>query len=82
MLLALPVGMMELIIIGVVLGLNVLPLVGIISAASFDRPVWNAAGRSKVTWIALQFFLPLLGPILYLAMVRPGLHALGGRRRY
>ncbi|MEM6296075.1 MAG: hypothetical protein AAGA54_32680 [Myxococcota bacterium] len=64
------VGVLELGIIALVIGLNVAWLAALVGAAMFDREVWSAAGRDKTTWIlCIALFGALAAPI-YLLSVR------------
>jgi hypothetical protein len=72
------VGVTELLLIGLVFLIGVIPISALIGAALFDSSSWQAAGYSrgsKVFWILLCL-VPLLGSlaaIAYLATVRPKL---------
>ncbi len=47
-----------------------LPLWGVVDAARLPKRAWEAAGRSKRFWIALQVLTLYLGAVAYLAGVR------------
>jgi hypothetical protein len=57
------------------LALSVLIVFGIVDA-NLRRPEhWIAAGKSKLRWLLIQIFVPLVGTILYLVRIRPKLQA-------
>jgi hypothetical protein len=78
------VGATELLLIGLVLVIGIMPIIALISAALFDSSSWQAAGYSrgsKVLWILLCL-VPLLGwlaAIGYFAAVRPKLRKMQSR---
>ena len=75
------VGAPELIIIVIMLAFAVIPIWGLIDAATRPAGVWNAAGQSKVLWIILQFVLGILGALIYFLAIRPRLQAIEEGRR-
>lgn len=63
----------ELLIMLVVFAFAVFPIWGIVDAALRPDNVWTRANQNKVVWILLQFFLGILGAIVYFAAIRPKL---------
>jgi hypothetical protein len=70
-------GAPELIIIFVLLVFVVLPVWGIIDAATKPESVWAAAGQNKLVWVVVQIFLGVLGAAVYFLAIRPKLKAAG-----
>ena len=68
-------GAPEILILLMLLFGFVLPIWGIVDAATKPDHVWAAAGQSKVLWIILQIVLGTLGAIIYFAAIRPKLVA-------
>ena len=50
-----------------------LPIWGIVDAIRRPPEAWKAAGQSKSLWIVVQFFVWILGSLIYVFAVRPGL---------
>jgi uncharacterized membrane protein len=72
------IGAPELLIILIMLAFIVLPIWGIIDAATKPDHVWAAAGQNKILWIVLQFVLGTLGALIYFLAIRPKLQAAPG----
>ena len=68
-------GAPEILILLMLLVGFVLPIWGIVDAATRPDPVWAATGQNKVLWIVLQIVLGALGAIIYFAAIRPKLVA-------
>jgi hypothetical protein len=66
-------GAPELIILFMVLAFVVLPVWGIIDAATKPESVWAAAGQNKIVWVVVQIFLGALGAAVYFLAIRPQL---------
>lgn len=63
----------ELLIITVVLGLNVLWIAALVSAANYDSDVWIRAGRDKQSWILALIFFSGIAAAAYMLRARPAL---------
>ncbi|HEV3363988.1 MAG TPA: hypothetical protein VG795_07585 [Acidimicrobiia bacterium] len=68
-------GAPEILILLMMLALFVIPIWGIVDAATKPDAAWTAAGQSKVLWIVLQLVLGILGAIIYFVAIRPKLVA-------
>jgi hypothetical protein len=75
-------GAPEILILFMLLFGFVLPIWGIVDAATRPDPVWTAAGQNKVLWIVLQIVLGALGAIIYFVAIRPKLVAPTGPSNY
>ncbi len=74
------IGPVELVFILVALGATVvLPIWGLVAAATRPDAVWAASGQSKVVWLILQVLLWTLGAVIYFIAIRPKLVAAGNR---
>lgn len=63
-------GFLEFCIICFVFGTNILWVVALVSAANFDREVWERVGRDKQSWILLIVFFSGLAALIYMLSVR------------
>lgn len=52
-----------------------IPVLGISDVLRQPPGAFEAAGRSRRMWIALQIFVPLFGSLSYYAFVRPRVRA-------
>ena len=68
-------GAPEILILLMLLVGFVLPIWGIVDAATKPDHLWTATGQNKVLWIVLQIVLGALGAIIYFAAIRPKLVA-------
>jgi hypothetical protein len=64
-------GLPELLVIFAVMLAFVLPIWGVIDAAIRPDRAWKAAGQSQVVWVIVMLLLPLIGAIVYFAVIRP-----------
>ena len=64
------IGGPELVIILFVLALLLLPVWGVIDAATRPDRVWHAADQNKIVWVLVILFLPIAGSIAYFAVIR------------
>jgi predicted membrane channel-forming protein YqfA (hemolysin III family) len=75
------IGPVELVFILVALGATVvLPIWGLVDAATRPDAVWAASGQSKVVWLILQVLLWTLGALIYFIAIRPKLVAASAAR--
>lgn len=67
------IGAPEILIIVTVLVLLVIPVLflwALIDALRHPDSAWSEIDQNKIVWILVVIFLPLLGSILYLSMIR------------
>ena len=72
------IGAPELLILLIPLVAFVLPAWGIVDAAIRPDNVWSAAQQNKLVWVVVQIVVPVIGTIVYFAVVRPKLTAVRG----
>jgi hypothetical protein len=71
------IGLPELVLLLVILLVMVLPIWSVLDAALRPDGAWQAAGQSKVVWVLVILFMPLVGSLIYFAAVRPKVRAGG-----
>jgi hypothetical protein len=71
------IGFTELFVLLVILLVIALPIWAVLDAAIRPNGAWQAAEQSKVVWVLVILFMPLLGSILYFAAIRPRVRAGG-----
>lgn len=50
-------------------------LVALVDLARRDSENWAKAGQNQIVWVLIIIFVGLIGPILYLSIVKPKLVA-------
>lgn len=65
----------EVIVLFVVAALVLLPWIALRSVFRQPAERWEAAGHSRVVWVAVIVLVPVLGAALYIRRVRPRLRA-------
>lgn len=50
-------------------------IVALLDVARRDSDDWTKAGQNQVVWVLIVIFVGLIGPILYLSIVKPKLVA-------
>ena len=68
-------GAPELLILIALPVFGILPLRGILDAATRPDVAWQEIGNSRVAWILVQIFLGVFGAVAYFAAIRPNLKA-------
>ena len=67
------IGPLEFLALPLLFVFVVLPIWGILDAATRSEPAWRAAGHNKLAWIIVQVFLGGIGAVAYFAAIRPKL---------
>ncbi len=70
------IGIVELLVFVFALAFLVLPVWTAIDAALKPDLAWKAIGQNKVVWVLVNLFTSIIGPLVYLAVIRPRLRAI------
>lgn len=67
-------GLLVLVLAVIPLGLLVWTLIDLLQR---PQEAWTASGQDRMVWTIVVVLVGFIGPILYLAIARPRLHAIG-----